>query len=97
MPANVDTLIKSIDRSRLQILMQREQKKFVDERPKSKALFERALLSLLLTGCATAQVASQLPKLSILLPANTPSDKFEVRYLFVRILWRERRIYFAKA
>ncbi len=39
-----------------------------------------ALLSLLLPGCATGQVASQLPKLSILLPANTPSDKFEVRY-----------------
>jgi glutamate-1-semialdehyde 2,1-aminomutase len=37
----------SIDRSRLQFLMQREQKKFVDERPKSKALFERARKSLL--------------------------------------------------
>ena len=37
----------SIDRSRLQSLMQREQKKFVDERPKSKALFERARKSLL--------------------------------------------------
>jgi glutamate-1-semialdehyde 2,1-aminomutase len=36
-----------IDRSRLQSLMQREQKKFVDERPKSKALFERARKSLL--------------------------------------------------
>jgi glutamate-1-semialdehyde 2,1-aminomutase len=37
----------TIDRSRLQSLMQREQKKFVDERPKSKALFERARKSLL--------------------------------------------------
>jgi glutamate-1-semialdehyde 2,1-aminomutase len=36
----------SIDRSRLQSLMQREQKKFVDERPKSKALFDRARKSL---------------------------------------------------
>ena len=39
--------MKSIDRSRLQSLMQREQKKFVDERPKSKALFDRARKSLL--------------------------------------------------
>src|SRR3954469_19206423 len=39
--------MKSINRSRLQFLMQREQKKFVDERPKSKALFERARKSLL--------------------------------------------------
>lgn len=39
--------MKSIDRTRLQSLMQREQKKFVDERPKSKALFERARKSLL--------------------------------------------------
>src|SRR3982751_7115747 len=39
--------MKSIDRSRLQFLMQREQQKFVDERPKSKALFERAGKSLL--------------------------------------------------
>ena len=39
--------MKSIDRNRLQSLMQREQKKFVDERPKSKALFERARKSLL--------------------------------------------------
>jgi glutamate-1-semialdehyde 2,1-aminomutase len=39
--------MKSIDRSRLQFLMQREQKKFVDGRPKSKALFERARKSLL--------------------------------------------------
>ena len=38
--------MKSIDRTRLQSLMQREQKKFVDERPKSKALFERARKSL---------------------------------------------------
>src|SRR5947209_20246384 len=39
--------MKTIDRNRLQSLMQREQKKFVDERPKSKALFERARKSLL--------------------------------------------------
>ncbi len=39
--------MKSIDRTRLKSLMQREQKKFVDERPKSKALFERASRSLL--------------------------------------------------
>jgi glutamate-1-semialdehyde 2,1-aminomutase len=39
--------MKAIDRSRLQSLMQREQKKFVDERPKSKALYERARKSLL--------------------------------------------------
>ncbi|HZQ97137.1 MAG TPA: aspartate aminotransferase family protein [Candidatus Sulfotelmatobacter sp.] len=39
--------MKTIDRRRLQSLMQREQKKFVDERPKSKALFERARKSLL--------------------------------------------------
>jgi glutamate-1-semialdehyde 2,1-aminomutase len=39
--------MKSIDRTRLQSLMQREQKKFVDEHPKSKALFERARKSLL--------------------------------------------------
>src|SRR5579864_1577046 len=38
--------MKTVDRSRLQSLMQREQKKFVDERPKSKALFERARKSL---------------------------------------------------
>ncbi len=37
----------SIDRERLKSLMQREQKRFVDERPKSKALFERARRSLL--------------------------------------------------
>ena len=37
----------TVDRARLQSLMQREQKKFVDERPKSKALFERARKSLL--------------------------------------------------
>jgi glutamate-1-semialdehyde 2,1-aminomutase len=36
-----------LDRHRLQALMQREQKKFVDERPKSRALFERAGKSLL--------------------------------------------------
>jgi glutamate-1-semialdehyde 2,1-aminomutase len=39
--------MKTIDRTRLQSLMQREQKKFIDERPKSKALFERARKSLL--------------------------------------------------
>lgn len=39
--------MKTIDRARLKSLMQREQKKFVDERPKSKALFERAGKSLL--------------------------------------------------
>jgi glutamate-1-semialdehyde 2,1-aminomutase len=39
--------MKTIDRSRLASLMKREQKKFVDERPKSKALFERARKSLL--------------------------------------------------
>jgi glutamate-1-semialdehyde 2,1-aminomutase len=39
--------MKIIDRARLQSLMQREQKNFVDERPKSKALFERARKSLL--------------------------------------------------
>jgi len=39
--------MKTIDRVRLQSLMQREQKRFVDERPKSKALFERARKSLL--------------------------------------------------
>src|SRR5215470_13552695 len=38
---------KEIKRSRLKSLMQREQKRFVDERPKSKALFERAGKSLL--------------------------------------------------
>src|SRR5258708_33571011 len=37
----------SIDRDRLQFLMQSEQKKFIDERPKSAALFERARKSLL--------------------------------------------------
>jgi glutamate-1-semialdehyde 2,1-aminomutase len=40
-------IMKTIDRTRLQSLMQREQKKFIDERPKSKALFERARKSLL--------------------------------------------------
>lgn len=39
--------MKTIDRSRLASLMAREQKKFVDERPKSQALFERARKSLL--------------------------------------------------
>src|SRR5215470_4858317 len=37
----------AINHARLASLMQREQKKFVDERPKSKALFERASKSLL--------------------------------------------------
>jgi glutamate-1-semialdehyde 2,1-aminomutase len=37
----------TIDRTRLASLMQREQKRFVDEHPKSKALFERAGKSLL--------------------------------------------------
>jgi len=39
--------MKTIDRVRLKSLMQREQKKFVEERPKSKALFDRASKSLL--------------------------------------------------
>jgi len=39
--------MRTIDRARLKTLMEREQKKFVDERPKSKALFERARKSLL--------------------------------------------------
>src|SRR5882724_8042089 len=39
--------MKIIDRAQLRSLMLREQKKFVDERPKSKALFERARKSLL--------------------------------------------------
>jgi len=39
--------MKSLDRTRVSSLMQREQKRFVDERPKSKALFERARKSLL--------------------------------------------------
>jgi len=37
----------TVNREKLQSLMAREQKKFVDERPKSKALFERARKSLL--------------------------------------------------
>src|SRR5882757_6144307 len=37
----------TVNREKLQSLMVREQKKFVDERPKSKALFERARKSLL--------------------------------------------------
>src|ERR1700739_1558747 len=36
-----------INRQRLKSLMAREQKRFLDERPKSKALFERARKSLL--------------------------------------------------
>jgi glutamate-1-semialdehyde 2,1-aminomutase len=39
--------MKAIDRTRLKSLMEREQKRFVDDRPKSKALFERAGKSLL--------------------------------------------------
>jgi glutamate-1-semialdehyde 2,1-aminomutase len=39
--------MKTIDRARLASLMEREQKKFVAERPKSKALFERGRKSLL--------------------------------------------------
>src|SRR5450631_3283700 len=39
--------MKSPDRARLASLMLREQKRFSDERPKSKALFERATKSLL--------------------------------------------------
>jgi len=39
--------MKSLDRSRLASLMQREQERFSDERPKSKALFERAGKALL--------------------------------------------------
>jgi glutamate-1-semialdehyde 2,1-aminomutase len=40
-------LMKTIDRGRLASLMEREQKKFVEQRPKSKALFERGRKSLL--------------------------------------------------
>ena len=39
--------MSSINRNRLRALMQSELKKFIDERPKSKALFERARKSLL--------------------------------------------------
>jgi glutamate-1-semialdehyde 2,1-aminomutase len=39
--------MKNVERTRLKSLMEREQKKFVGERPKSKALFERARKSLL--------------------------------------------------
>lgn len=39
--------MKTIDRARLKSLMQCEEKKFVSERPKSEALFERARKSLL--------------------------------------------------
>src|SRR3989442_13319780 len=38
--------MRSINRQRLKSLMEREQKRFVDERPKSKALFVRASKSL---------------------------------------------------
>src|ERR1044072_5820061 len=37
----------TIDRSRLQSLMQREQQRYIHDRPKSKAMFERAGKSLL--------------------------------------------------
>src|SRR5246127_4865789 len=40
-------LMRQIDRNRLQSLMEREQRRFVAERPKSAALFERARRSLL--------------------------------------------------
>ena len=39
--------MKAIDRNRLQSLMAREQTRFVNERPKSKALFDRARKSML--------------------------------------------------
>ncbi|MGA9811381.1 MAG: aspartate aminotransferase family protein [Terriglobales bacterium] len=39
--------MKAIDRQRIKSLMEREQQRFVSERPKSKALFERAGKSLL--------------------------------------------------
>jgi glutamate-1-semialdehyde 2,1-aminomutase len=39
--------MSTIDRTRLQSLMQREQQRYVKDRPKSKALFERAQKSLL--------------------------------------------------
>ncbi len=39
--------MRTIDRGRLASLMEREQKKYVEQRPKSKALFERARKSLL--------------------------------------------------
>ena len=39
--------MRTIDRTRLQSLMQREQQKFVADRPKSATLFERARKSLL--------------------------------------------------
>jgi glutamate-1-semialdehyde 2,1-aminomutase len=39
--------MRNIDRNRLQSLMKREQKRFIDERPKSRSLFDRARGSLL--------------------------------------------------
>jgi hypothetical protein len=48
--------------------------------PTPKALFKCTLLSLLLAGCAAGQAGAELPRLNILLPANIPADKFEVRY-----------------
>jgi len=35
----------TVDRTRLSALMQREQKRFVDERPKSKSIYERGKMS----------------------------------------------------
>ncbi|MFY9531414.1 MAG: aspartate aminotransferase family protein [Candidatus Acidiferrales bacterium] len=39
--------VKTIDRTRLQVLMAREERRFIEEHPKSKLLFERAKSSLL--------------------------------------------------
>ena len=39
--------MRTIDRTRLQSLMEREQKKFIADRPKSATLFQRARQSLL--------------------------------------------------
>ena len=46
--------MKSINRARLANLMEREEKRFVAERPKSAALFERARKSLL--GAAKGKI-----------------------------------------
>src|SRR5258708_26473345 len=48
--------MKAIDRPRLKSLMQREQQRFVSERPKSKALFDRASKSLLGGGPMTWRI-----------------------------------------
>src|SRR5438094_631243 len=48
------TVAKLLNRAKLASLMQREQERFVDERPKSKALFERPGKSLL-AGLPDAQ------------------------------------------